>query len=460
MRLILLLFFLTYCLGAFSNDCLSKKDELGKNWAAGSTRSQAGGWIWFLGKGKASSKQKAYSIAEGFALNYLVQECEGIPKTSKFIERCDERIVEGDIQSFARISLRQKDCNYFKSLSKKKRGKSQNGVLLKKYTKFKSPNSLVKRYYNPWDVVTLGDSLIEVQDKMRRVFKNNLWTADIKHFDYSDLKDRPKSVNKSLKYRLKNNVLPLTKYVMTKDISKILSKAKFNRFGRWFITDYRYQSVADFVFSDDFKLSQMKFGISFPYNSARAGKCLSLAQIYIQEWKKKNKEIKCTQTKEHGSRVHDVECKSKNDLLTAWAYASKKTKTCHVYTSYGSTKIDEANKIIAEVSSEMSDLLSGFHDEGVKRDEKIMRKYCFKKRNLKFCEILAQFYSLSNLKTKEIETLKYSCNKLKHAEGCYSLAYAYFLKEGKGPKDKVKERKYFKKSCILGHIDGCRQSRD
>lgn len=63
-----------------------------EDWTKGETRSQAGEWVWFLGKGIAPRVKKADLYAKGQALDYLTQECSILHKSVRFIERCEERI--------------------------------------------------------------------------------------------------------------------------------------------------------------------------------------------------------------------------------------------------------------------------------------------------------------------------------------------------------------------------------
>lgn len=78
-------------------------------WTNEDSRTQAGGWNWYPGKGKAQSLEDAYTFAEGLALKRLLQECQLIPANVKFNERCD--FTNGSTFAvFVRASVLEKDC--------------------------------------------------------------------------------------------------------------------------------------------------------------------------------------------------------------------------------------------------------------------------------------------------------------------------------------------------------------
>ena len=87
-------------------------------WVKELGRTQGNGWVWFSGKGTAESLEKAYLIAEGMAVNRLIQECIIPHKEAKIHERCDQKVGEY-YQAFARISLKDRQCKEAKYAIKK-----------------------------------------------------------------------------------------------------------------------------------------------------------------------------------------------------------------------------------------------------------------------------------------------------------------------------------------------------
>lgn len=93
-----------------------KTNSCNEDWAKGESRSQAGEWIWFLGKGIASSNKQADLNAKGQALYYLTQECSIPHKSIRFVERCEERVGDSYIV-YTRASITHQNCNEAKKLA-------------------------------------------------------------------------------------------------------------------------------------------------------------------------------------------------------------------------------------------------------------------------------------------------------------------------------------------------------
>lgn len=104
------------------------------DWVAEDSRSQGGGWIWFPGKGSGSTVEESYQYSENLALQRLEQECQNIPISVKFNERCDQK--SGDtIESFVRVSVTDIDCKKAQNkkiqTNEKLKGQLENYLALK-----------------------------------------------------------------------------------------------------------------------------------------------------------------------------------------------------------------------------------------------------------------------------------------------------------------------------------------
>lgn len=106
------------------------------NWVKEQSRTQAGGWIWFPGRGEARTEYDADVIARGRALDYLKQECQDIHKSVKFHERYVTK-RKGKFHVFVRASVKQDDCKFMKNSKPEKRKKFINESLKSAYLQFK-----------------------------------------------------------------------------------------------------------------------------------------------------------------------------------------------------------------------------------------------------------------------------------------------------------------------------------
>lgn len=82
---------------------------MNKYWARSDGRAQSGGWLFFTGKAAASTPAKAYFKAEGLALTRLVGECRLIHRTTRIIERCDEKAGTSYL-AYVRANITVKEC--------------------------------------------------------------------------------------------------------------------------------------------------------------------------------------------------------------------------------------------------------------------------------------------------------------------------------------------------------------
>ncbi|MBF0315630.1 MAG: hypothetical protein HQK52_19575 [Oligoflexia bacterium] len=111
-------------------------------WVLSGIRSQGGGWIWFLGDAVDDKSDRAYSMAEGQALDRLVSECGAIHKEVKFHERCDFPDKDKKIHAYARASIKDSQCSEMKY--SEKREKITNEKLTQLYLEYKK--ALKKQY--------------------------------------------------------------------------------------------------------------------------------------------------------------------------------------------------------------------------------------------------------------------------------------------------------------------------
>lgn len=121
MRKIFFLIYITFlnitCANAI--DCNDEVDELGVLWTRQVARTQAGGWIWFPGKGISKDKEEALLLAEGIALERMTYECNNIHRETKIHERCIESRW-GEYIAHVRLSIEDKNCKISKGDNSKK----------------------------------------------------------------------------------------------------------------------------------------------------------------------------------------------------------------------------------------------------------------------------------------------------------------------------------------------------
>ncbi|MBK25697.1 MAG: hypothetical protein CME70_16990 [Halobacteriovorax sp.] len=118
----------------YSADLLAANCDKQK-WTREDGRTQAGGWIWFPGKGTGESTQIAYLKAEGMAIDRLLKECNFPHKEVKFHERCDEKVGKF-YRAFVRASLTHKQCQQTKYASAEFKKKIKNEKLLKTHAQY------------------------------------------------------------------------------------------------------------------------------------------------------------------------------------------------------------------------------------------------------------------------------------------------------------------------------------
>lgn len=75
-------------------------------WTKEESRTQGGGWIWWTGRAHGDSLFEVSQKAKAVALKRLVQECESIPKETKFHEQCAEYV---DSQYIVKVRASTKD---------------------------------------------------------------------------------------------------------------------------------------------------------------------------------------------------------------------------------------------------------------------------------------------------------------------------------------------------------------
>ncbi len=94
--------------------CYQSKCKKRYDWANEENRTQANNWMWFPGSAKHSDKDQATIIAQGRALEYLVNECRFIHQNVKFHERCIDQMSNGKHVVFLRASIKYKYCQEIK----------------------------------------------------------------------------------------------------------------------------------------------------------------------------------------------------------------------------------------------------------------------------------------------------------------------------------------------------------
>lgn len=87
----------------------AKASCVDQSWVKEQSRTQGGGWIWFPGNGKSNSQAHSTLIAQGTALEYLIEECGEIPMEVKFHEKCIDQ-KEGQYIVYVRASVTQDQC--------------------------------------------------------------------------------------------------------------------------------------------------------------------------------------------------------------------------------------------------------------------------------------------------------------------------------------------------------------
>lgn len=119
----------------YDKKCSDQKDEDGNFWARGDGRSQAGGWIWFLGKGSSENYNSSFEKAEGLAVSRLVRECGFAHNSARFNERCVNK-TKNLYQAYARIAIKQKDCKSSVKMQEHERRSLVNRELNRLYLKY------------------------------------------------------------------------------------------------------------------------------------------------------------------------------------------------------------------------------------------------------------------------------------------------------------------------------------
>jgi TPR repeat protein len=126
---VFLLFLTIYSPVTLANKCESQK------WTREDGRTQAGGWIWFPGKGTGENLQISYMKSEGMAIDRLIKECGFPHKEVKFHERCDEKVGKF-YQTYVRASLTHKQCHESKYAANAFKPKILNRKLLAIHKKY------------------------------------------------------------------------------------------------------------------------------------------------------------------------------------------------------------------------------------------------------------------------------------------------------------------------------------
>lgn len=112
------------------------------SWTKTSSRSQAGGWIWFPGKFTSDIRATSIMFAEGEALSYEAGECGAVHVRTKFNEKCVQTNTDGTFTTFVRASIKAKYCseamNYMGS---KKIGKITHPILTGILNAYKMSNA-------------------------------------------------------------------------------------------------------------------------------------------------------------------------------------------------------------------------------------------------------------------------------------------------------------------------------
>lgn len=106
-------------------------------WATEDSRTQAGGWIWFPGKGVAKTEIEADRLAKGMSIMYLIQECQLPHKDVRFNERFVEELEDGQFKVHVRASITNGQCNAGKNATARDRSLITNKYLMEFYREYR-----------------------------------------------------------------------------------------------------------------------------------------------------------------------------------------------------------------------------------------------------------------------------------------------------------------------------------
>ncbi len=105
------------------------------DWVKEESRTQGGGWIWYPGRARDSSKESAMIRAEGSAIRALIQECQVPHVEAKIHERCSEELG-GIHHAYVRVSLRDLECEQARRSSNEYKTKITNQQMNTTYQKY------------------------------------------------------------------------------------------------------------------------------------------------------------------------------------------------------------------------------------------------------------------------------------------------------------------------------------
>ncbi|MCO4793285.1 MAG: sel1 repeat family protein [Bacteriovoracaceae bacterium] len=433
---------------ANSNPCVEQTDEMGQKWAAKEGRSQAGGWIFFTGRGYGESREESYFLSEGQALKRLIQECRFVHKFAKFNERCDEEL-SGKVSSFVRVSVRDDNCKETSGSDEKKYQNPELNIQFVNYKK-KIAAKLSSKYSSTKEK--------EIDSKIQKI--NNQLNQLV-------MQKRQGNINQTIKQKnqeiidLKRQLFQSAKSCKSKTTCYDLAEKKISQGEYYPAAVYaldaceRYGSgkacnLYGVIYRDNFhKVLKSKDGFKKGCNLKYAESCYNLGLLFFPG-----------KTKEQGLNYLKLGC----DLgygLSCTKYVSRRYRdgkqiwknkkiVKSLYSLMDKACLNHKDpKVCISASEKASNLVS------MKNENKALEyaKYaCLNLKSLAGCNRLSKVYywpKFKNLKLMEKYGLM-SCSP-EYLEGCYDLAsfYEYTLK------DKIKQIKYLQMACDQNYGRAC-----
>lgn len=282
--------------------CRQKEEILKKK------RSQAAGWIWFVGEGMAFTQEDAYFKAEGQSLERLKSECGYIHKKSKFHERCIDKVGDRH-HSYVRVSILSSDC-------KRSNNENRNAYLENKLAEYK------KKYVGTY------------QKKIEKCTSRDLETCfqlAVKAYDNGQIQESLKLFKTSCEQGLKKsciNLGPLYYYEGQVDLAlQYMTQACSKQ-------SAQTCHLSSLIYFDR---GNIKEGRSFASKACSFGElksCYNLARTEISK-KRQTEALKRNCKQRHGLSCHElgIEYSDKENYKSALNYFLKACEKSYILKS-------------------------------------------------------------------------------------------------------------------------------